>query len=141
MAMERFLLEFIESRLAEFVKEEMKAEYVQFAEAKCNYAATITYLQDNLSKCHCTIESLSLQIKQISIPFGSETMLSSDEKVVLLTELPNFEILKAVYNHVVVTMPIEGTGFFMKLRLNCPGPFLPSLFYVSTTSVSQIVLK
>ena len=58
MAMERFLLEFIESRLAEFVKEEMKAEYVQFAEAKCNYAATITCLQDNLSKCHCTIESL-----------------------------------------------------------------------------------
>ena len=37
-------------------------------------------------------------------------MLSSDEKVVLLTGLPNFNILKAVYDHVVVTMPIDGTG-------------------------------
>ena len=63
----------------------------------------------------------------------------------LLTGLPNFKILKALFNHVVTTMPAEGTGklslfqqficSLMKLRINCPGPFLASLFDVSTASI------
>ena len=103
-------------------------------------------MQDDLSKFHSTIEKLSLQIKQISTPFGSEEMLSSDEKVVFLTGLPNFRILKALYDLVVLTVPIEGTGnlslfqqftcYLMKMRLNCPGPFLASLFDVFIASVS-----
>jgi len=57
-----------------------------------------------------------LNIKQLSIPFGSEEALSSegaldcDKKVSLFTGLPNFKILKAIYDHVVATIPIEGTG-------------------------------
>ena len=149
--MERYILEFIESSLAEFAKEAMEAEYIKFAEAKCNYTATISSLQNDLAKCHCTIDKLSLQIKQMSTPFGSEETLFSDEKVSLLTGLPNFKILKTVYNHVVATMPVEGTGklslfqqficSLMKLRLNCPGPFLASLFDVSAASVSRLFLK
>ena len=108
--MERYILEFVETSLAEFVKEAMEAEYIKIAEVKCNYAATISSLQDDLVKCHCTIDKLLLQIKQMSTPFGSEEALFSDEKVLLLTGLPNFKILKAVYNHVVATMPVEGTG-------------------------------
>ena len=149
--MERYILEVIESDLAELLKEEMEAEYIRFAEGKCNYAATISSLQDDLAKCHNTIEKLSLQIKEMSTPFGSEEMLSSDEKVVLLTGLPNFRILKVLYDHVVATMPVERTGklslfrqficCLMKLRVNCPGPFLASLFDVSAASISRIFLK
>ena len=105
--MERYILEFVETSLAEFVKEAMEAE---FAEAKSNYAATISSLQDDLARCHCTIDKLSLQIKQMSTPFGSEEAFFSDEKVLLLTGFPNFKIFKAVYNHVEATMPVEGTG-------------------------------
>ena len=87
----------------------------------------------------------------MSTPFGSEEALSSDEKVLLLTGLPNFKILKTLFNHVVATMPVEGTGklslfqqficSLTKLRLNCPGPFLASLFDVSAASVSRLFLK
>jgi len=73
-------------------------------------------------------QKLSLQIKQISTPFASEEMLYNDKEVVLLTGLPNFKILKALFDHVVKTMPVEGTGklslfqqftcYLMKLRLN-----------------------
>ena len=142
---EMYILEFVETSLAEFVKEAMEAEYIKFAEAKCNYAGTISSLQKDLVKCHSTIDNLSLQIKKLSTPFGTEEALYSDEKVSLLTGLPNFKILKTVYNHVVATMPVEGTGklslfqqficSLMKLRLNCPGPFLASLFDVSAASV------
>ena len=149
--MEMYILEFVETSLAEFVKEAMEAEYIKFAEAKCNYAGTISSLQKDLVKCHSTIDNLSLQIKKLSTPFGTEEALHSDEKVSLLTGLPNFKILKTVYNHVVAIMPVEGTGklslfqqficSLMKLRLNCPGPFLASLFDVSAASVSRLFLK
>ena len=49
----------------------------------------------------------SLQIKYVDI--SSEEMLYNDEKVVLSTGLPNFKILKELFDHVVKTMPVEGT--------------------------------
>jgi len=36
VVMDRYITEFIESSLAVFIKEQMEAEYVQFAESKCN---------------------------------------------------------------------------------------------------------
>ena len=69
----------------------MKAEYIKFSEAKCNYTATICSFQDDLAKCYCTIDKLSLQIKQMSTPLGSEQAFLSDEKVLLLTGLPNLK--------------------------------------------------
>jgi len=51
-----------------------------------------------------------LQVKQLSTPFGSEEALFSDDKVSLLTGLPNFKVLKALYDHVVATLPVEGTS-------------------------------
>jgi len=108
-------------------------------------------LENDLAKCHSTIDKLSLQVKQLLIAFGSEEALFNDEKVLLLTGLPNFKVLKALYSHVVATLPVEGTGkltlfqqfvcSLMKLRLNCPGPFLASLFDVSAGSVSRIIVK
>jgi len=109
--MEMFVLEFVKSNLAQIVKEEMEAEYVRFAETKCAYATKISSLQDDLAKCYSTIDKLSLNIKQLSIPFGSKEALSSEgaldsgEKVSLFTGLPNFNILKAIYDHVVATIP------------------------------------
>ena len=44
MVMEKYILEFIKSDLAEVLKEEMEAEYVRFAEAERNYAAAISSL-------------------------------------------------------------------------------------------------
>ena len=38
--MERYILELVETSLAEFIKEAMEAEYIKFVEAKCNYTAT-----------------------------------------------------------------------------------------------------
>ena len=68
----------------------MEAEYIKFAEAKYNYTATICSLQDDLAKCYCTVDKLSLQIKQMSTQFGSEEALSSNEKVLLLNRLAKF---------------------------------------------------
>ena len=45
----------------------------------------------------------------MSTSFGSEEMLYNDEKVVLSTGLPNFKNLKELFDHVVKTMPVEGT--------------------------------
>jgi len=102
-------------------------------------------LENDLAKYHSTIDKLSLQVKQLSIPFGSEEALSNDEKVLLLTGLSNFKVLKVLYSHVVATLPDDGTGkltlfqkfvcSLMKLRLNSPWPFLASLFDVSAASV------
>jgi len=47
--------------------------------------ATISSLENDLATFHCTIDKLSLQVKQLSIPFGSEEALFNDEKVLLLT--------------------------------------------------------
>jgi len=95
-----------------------------------------------------TVQSKSYHYKlsQILTSFGSEEILSSDEKVVFLTSLPKLRILKALYDLVVLTVPVVGTGnlplfqqftcYLMKMRLNCPGPFLASLFDVFIASVS-----
>lgn len=77
--MEMFVLKFVKSNLVQIVKEEIEAEYVRFAEAKCTYATKISSLQDDLAKCYSTIDKLSLKIKQLLIPFGSEEALSSKE--------------------------------------------------------------
>jgi len=71
-----------------------------------------------------------LQLKEASKPFGSEETLDSDERALNFTGLPNMKILKAVFHHVVTTLPAEGNGklslfqqficTLMKLRLNCP---------------------
>jgi len=37
--------------------------------------ATISSLENDLAKFHSTIDKLSLQVKQLSIPFGSEEAL------------------------------------------------------------------
>ena len=110
VVMDRYITEFNESSLAVFIKEQMEAKYVQLAESKCDYASIISSLEYDLAKCHSAIDKFSLQVKQLSIPFGTEEELFNDEKVSLLTGLPNFKVLKALYSHVVATLPVEGTG-------------------------------
>jgi len=106
VVMDRCIAELIESSLAVFIKEQMEAEYVQLAESKCAYASTISSLENYLAKCHSTIDKLSLQVKQLLIPFRSEEALYNDEQVSLLAGLPNFKVL----SHVVATLPVEGTA-------------------------------
>jgi len=67
----------------------------------CDYASSYYKLLENdLAKFHSTVDKLSLQVKQLSIPFGSEEALFYDEKVLLLTGLSHFKVL---YSHVVAT--------------------------------------
>ena len=75
-------------------------------------------------------------------------LLAEFIKEAIEAEYIKFDEAKVVYNHVVATMLVQGTGklqlficSLMKLQLNCPGPFLVSLFDVSAASVSQLFLK
>jgi len=83
-------------------------------------------------------------------PFSEET-LDSDEKVLFYTGLPNFKVLKAIYDHVVNTLPVDGycsLSLFqqfmctiLKLRLNDPIQHLAYQFNVSKATVSRILSK
>ena len=145
--MERYISEFVTSNLTRVFKGR-NGVWIWFAEAKCNYAATISSLKEDLAKYQCTIEKLSLQIQQISTPFESEEMLYNDEKVVLLKGLPNFKdiIWSCCENHAnwenwgKLSLFQQFTCCLMKLRLNCPGLFLASMFDMATSNVSRIFL-
>jgi len=68
----------------------MHGKIFRLAEGMCNCSTEIKSLQDELAARHSKIDDLTLQLKQSSRPFGSEEMLDSDEKVLKLTDLPNY---------------------------------------------------
>ena len=150
---ENFIAEFIDSCLEQIAKEEMHDEVLRIAEGTCNCSIEVRALQEELAACHSKINGLLLQLKESSQPslFGCEETLDSDEKVLNITGLPNIKILKAIFQHVVTTLPIEGNGklslfqqficTLMKLRLNCSVQLLAFLFNVSSATVSRLLLK
>ena len=86
----------------------MHSKISRIAEGTYNCPIEIKSLQEELAACHSEINGLSLQLKEVSKPFGSEETLDSDERVLNRTGLPNMKILKAVFHHVVTTLPAEG---------------------------------
>ena len=89
-------------------------------------------------------------IKNIPHPF-SEEAFQKDDYVRFHNGLPNFKVLKAIYNHVVSAVPIskynklkpfeEFIAVLMKLHLNCRMQDLAYRFGVSISTISRIFLK
>ena len=151
-AMEQMLLEIITCMEKDIVQEEWEMVVIDYAESKRNFSGKITDLQEELMGCHTKIESLSEQQAQFDQhpPFGEQSLVD-DHYVHFYTGLPNANILKSVFDHVVKTLPVDKStklGPFqefmvvmLKLRLNSPVEDLSYRFGVSISSVSRILLK
>ena len=147
---ERFVEEYVELNVKETVSEEMELEIIKLAEGKCKCSNQIKGLNEDLARCHTTIENLSAKLK-LQLPPFSEESFKSDESVVFYTGLPNIKVLKTIFDHVIEIMPMEATCkltpfqefmcTLLKLRLNSPIQDLAYRFDISKATVSRIILK
>ena len=147
---EKFVEEHLEFSVKEIVGEEIDLEITRLSEGKCKCSTQIKVLNEELAMCHTTIENLSAKLK-LQLPPFSEESLKDDESVVFYTGLPNIKVLRAIFDHVVKTMPMEGTCklvpfqqfmcTLLKLRLNSSLQDLAYRFDISKTTVSRIILK
>lgn len=95
----------------------------------------------------CTVRCPTTRIDR---PFTEDTF-QKDEFVKFYTGLPNFKVLKSVYNYVISALPTasnskleqfqEYVAVLMKLRLNCQIQDLAYRFSVSVSTISRIFLK
>lgn len=144
--MKRFLLSIY------VVKQEIELAMVSFAKSKCGCADEVTALKKELQRCQLIIQELSSKLKQHLPPFSEES-LKDDSSVNFYTGLPNLKILKAIFDHVCITLPSERTSqckltkfqecmlVKLKLRLSNPVVDLAYRFDVSPATVYRIVLK
>ncbi|XP_065912378.1 uncharacterized protein [Dysidea avara] len=142
--------EVVEDDVRKAARDEMEVEILQRSEGSCKCQSEIAALRAELSKCYATIDELTLKVQQLSVPPFSEETLDSDE-VLFYTGLPNFKVLKAIYDHVVNTFPVDGycsLSLFqqfmctiLKLRFNDPIQHLAYQFNVSKATVSRILSK
>ena len=131
-------------------KETVKFEITRRSEGKCKCASEIKALNEELRICRSTIDCLSMKLKEQLPPFCEES-LKDDSVVLFHTGLPNFKVLKAIFDHVLQTLPNEGvnklTPFqefmctMLKLRLNTPLQGLAYQFGICKATVSRIILK
>ena len=145
------LSEVVNDDVCQAAWEEMEVEIRRHSEGSCKCLSQNAALREELSKCYSTINESSLKIQQLSNPSFSEETLDSDEKVLFYTGLPNLNVLKAVYDHVVKSLPVDGScklSLFqqfmctvLKLRLNDPNQYLAFQFHVSTLTVSRILSR
>ena len=94
------------------------------------------------------IEDLTMKIKP---PPFTEQSFTSDEYVKFHTGLPNFAILKAVFEHILPGVSLSEKSkllpfqeyiiVLLKLRLNSSGQDLAFRFGVSFATISRIILK
>lgn len=130
----------VEFCLSDITKEMMELEITRRSEGKCKCASEIKALNEELRICCSTIDHLSMKIKEQLSPFCEES-LKDDNTVLFHTGLPNFKVLKAIFDHVLQTLPNEGlsklTPFqefmctLLKLRLNTPLQGLAYQFGIS----------
>ena len=128
----------------------MELEITRRSEGNCKCASEIKALNEELTTCQRTIEHLSMKLKEQLSPFCEES-LRDDSNVLFHTGLPNVKVLKAIFDHVLKTLPNEGVGklthfqefmcTILKLRLNIPLQGLAYQFGVSKATVSRIFLK
>ena len=67
---ERFVEEHVELYVKETVKEEMELEFIRLAEGKCKYSSQMKGLNEDLARCHTTIENLSAKLR-LQLPLFS----------------------------------------------------------------------
>ena len=140
----------VEFCLSDVIKETMEFEITRRSEGKCKCASEIKALNEELRICRSTIDCLSMKLKEQLPPFCEES-LKDDSVVLFHTGLPNFKVLKAIFDHVLQTLPNEGvsklTPFqefmctMLKLRLNTPLQGLAYQFGICKATVSRIILK
>ena len=146
---------FTNSFIADSVKEDLKIisqeafelEILHYAKGKCKCSEEIKALKEELKSCHATINELSTRLQEQLPPFCEESV-KDDKFVLYYTGLPNVKVLKAIFKHVLKTMPSERinqlTPFqeFMctlqKLRSNTPLQGLAYQFGVSKATISRI---
>ena len=114
-----------------------------FDEDRSNYNAVAT----QTSKC--TSHDMEIQVNFELQPFTEQAFVN-DDFTKFYTGLPNFRILKAVFNHVEPSILTTGTKLskflefilvLMKLRLNRQMQDLAYQFHVSVGTVSKIFLS
>ena len=147
---EKFVNEHVALNIKEIVREEIELEIIKLSEGKCKCSNQIKVLNEELEKCRTTIDNLSAKLK-LQLPPFSEESLKNDTSVVFYTGLPNIKVLRVIFDHVIKTMPMEGTCklapfqqfmcTLLKLRLNCPIQDLAYRFDISIATVSRIILK
>ena len=97
----------------------------------------------------CTLEDELRWLKNDILPFTEKTFTNDNEYVKFYTGLPNFKVLKSVFDLVALpaTSTTKLTRFqefiltIMKLRLYCPFKDLAYRFGISVSTVSRIFSK
>ena len=113
-------------------------------------SGAITTLEGELDRFRHTVDELTIACRQRVLPLTEES-LQTDESVIFYTGLPNFKTLKAVFDHIVQSMPCsentkltpfqEFMAVMLKLRLNCQLQDLAYRLSVSLSTISRILLK
>lgn len=87
--------------------------------------------------------------KHLQGPFTEESLFdASDDAINSFSALPNFKVLKAIFDHVHKTLPCDGITklspfqefmlVILKLRINPPLEFLAYQFRISVATASRI---
>ncbi|XP_065896022.1 uncharacterized protein [Dysidea avara] len=151
---ERIMIEEFSISIKDLVKEEVRSAMLAFTctEGSCKCADEVIRLKEELLKCHEIIQELSSKLELHLPPFCEES-LKDDSIVSFYTGLPNLKVLKAIFNHVCITLPGERSAqckltkfqefmvVMLKLRINPPLVDLSCRFNVSPSTVSRILLK
>ena len=116
----------------------------------CNRACEYEALQEQLSRARHTIETLTQELREHPPPFCEEQFVS-DDFTKFHTGLPNFKILKCIYDHVSNGMSQEKgmklslfqeyVCVLLKLRTNAANEDLAYRFSVSCATISRIIRK
>ena len=149
---ERIIIEELLISLKDVVVMEIRSAMLASTVGSCKCADEVAALKKELQKCQEVIQELSAKLELHLPPFCEET-LKDDSIVNFYTGLPNLKVLKAVFDHVCITLPSERSAqckltkfqefmaVMLKLRINPPLVDLGHCFNVSTSTVSRILLK
>ena len=137
---------------------EIAHQYFKAKEASdCECSSKVAVLEKELADSKEAIKSLTEQLqlmneKHLRGPFTEESLLdASDDAISSYSALPNFKVLKAIFEHVHKTLPSDGINklspfqefmyVMLKLRINPPLEFLAYQFRISPATASRIIMK
>ena len=109
------------------------------------------FLQKELVSYKLAVEQLTKQLNDLYLPPFCEKHFISDEYTKFHTGLPNYKLVKAIFDHVSKGLPTDGVTklsnfqefmcMMLKLRTCAPNEGLAYQFGVSEATVSRIILK
>jgi len=144
---------FIREEIGIIVEEQLDIarQYLKpVSEESCHCSSEAESLRKELADTKHSMQLLQCELEKHVPPFSEECFIS-DEYTQFYTGLPNIKIVKAVFEHVFKTLPVERatklSAFqefictLLKLRINSPLEDLSYRFGVSTSTVSRIFIK